>query len=105
MRVQVLTFHTADSKVAASHAAYVPGAVAEFPGLVSQVAFAREDGDLVTVLAWEDSEACERFQHSEAYARLMLDPHLDSGDDHTFEARPRIVCPAGVVNDWFAAVA
>jgi hypothetical protein len=60
-------------------------AVSEFEGVVRASPIVDvERGVFGEVLVWEDEEALARFRHSELYARLAMDPHLEELVDEEF---------------------
>ena len=88
MEIQVLTFRV-DEVPANRVALYIESvelAIGEFSGLLSSHWVHRQGGEVVGVVAWESEADCERFRHSELYARLMLDPNVEDCDDAAFEA-------------------
>jgi hypothetical protein len=87
MKIQLLTFVTEGfSKPALSDKSeLLTLAVSEFEGVVRASPIVDvERGVFGEVLVWEDEEALARFRHSELYARLAMDPHLEELVDEEF---------------------
>ncbi|MCC7363890.1 MAG: hypothetical protein IT303_05930 [Dehalococcoidia bacterium] len=88
MQIQVLTFRTCDVPAGRldRYGAIVELAVEEFPGAVSARYIVGEDKHIAGgIIIWEDEQSLATFRHSEFYARLMLNPWLEDGNDRDFE--------------------
>jgi len=57
--------------------------LSEFEGITGNATSRRaHDGSFVVFANWDSDKSLQQFRHSEAYARMMLSPHIADLHDH-----------------------